>query len=101
MPNEQVHFIQVKDLKNNTFLLTQSIDYNEDGVSDEFLFQSNFNPNEKKEFELRIAKKDPLGKSTVYAAYMPNEEGMQDFTWENNFIGYRFFGQERAKLQGT
>ena len=32
---------------------------------------------------------------------MSTEEGMEDFTWENDFIGYRYYGQERAEKQGT
>lgn len=100
-PHEKVHFIQVKNLKNNTFITTQSIDYNADGIPDDFLFQSDFDPNEKRGFELSNLKKDSLRPTKVYAAYMPTEEGMEDFTWENDYIGYRFYGQERAQKQGT
>ena len=100
-PNEKVNLIQVKDLKNNTFHTTQPIDYNNDGVFDEFLFQCDFNPNEKKQFELSIIKEEHSASSKVYATYMPSEEGMEDFTWENDYIGYRFYGQERSKIQGT
>ena len=102
LPQENLNLLQVKDLKSNTFLITQVIDYNDDGILDEFLFQSDFDPNEKKEFELSYIKKDSLiSTSKVYAAFMPTEEGMEDFTWENDLIGYRFYGQERAQKQGT
>ncbi|ADV51278.1 hypothetical protein Celal_4034 [Cellulophaga algicola DSM 14237] len=100
-PIERLQLIQIKDLKSNTLLRTQAIDYNEDGVPEEFLFQTDFDPNEKKKFELYIIEKDSLITSKVYATYMPTEEGMEDFTWENDFIGYRFYGQERALKQGT
>ena len=100
-PEEKMNLIQVKDLKSNILLTTQSIDYDKDGITDEFLFQSNFNANEKKKFEINLIKKDTLSPSKVYATHMPTEEGMEDFTWENNFIGYRFYGQERAKIQST
>ncbi|MRT94329.1 DUF4861 family protein [Ancylomarina sp. 16SWW S1-10-2] len=101
LPHEKVNFIQVRDLKSNTLLTTQPIDYNEDGIPDIFLFQTDFDPNEKKEFELSKLKKEHLSSSKVYVSYMPSEEGMEDFTWENDFIGYRFYGQERAQKQGT
>lgn len=100
-PNEKVAFIQVKDLKSNSILTSQAIDYNEDGTPDEFLFQTDFSPNEKKEFELKNIKKDSQSDSKVYATLMTTKEGMGDFTWENDCIGYRFYGQERARLQGT
>lgn len=100
-PNLKVNTIEVKELNNNTLLTTQSIDYNEDGIPDEFLFQSDFSANEKKEFKLFIAEKDTLQLSKVYASFIDTKEGMEDFTWENDFIGYRFYGQERAKKQGT
>jgi len=100
-PNQDVNLIQVKDLKSDTILITQSIDYNEDGVPDEFLFQSNFSPNEKKEFTLSLIETESFISSKVYAAFISSEEGMEDFTWENDFIGYRYYGQERAQKQGT
>jgi len=99
--NEKANYLQIKDLKNNTIITSQSIDYNEDGNIDEFLFQTNFDSNEKKEFEIKRVTKDSLVASKVYAAFIPTEEGMEDFTWENDRIGYRFYGQERAKKQGT
>jgi hypothetical protein len=99
--DKKVSSIQVKDLKSNTLLITQSIDYNLDGIVDEFLFQSDFKPHEKKEFALSSIPKDSAGTSKVYAVFMESEDGMGDFTWENDFIGYRFYGQVREKLQGT
>jgi hypothetical protein len=100
-PNQNVNFIQVKDLKNDLFLITQAVDYNKDGIADEFLFQSNFASDEKKEFAISV-RTDTLGYSSkVYASFEPTEMGMQDFTWENDYIGYRFYGLERAQKQGT
>ncbi|WP_158978954.1 DUF4861 family protein [Cellulophaga sp. L1A9] len=93
--------IQVKDLQTQTFLTTQAMDYNEDGLPEEFIFQTNFAPNEKRSFELSILNKAVVTTSKVAATYLPTEEGMEDFTWENDFIGYRFYGQERALKQGT
>ena len=56
-PNQNVKFVQVKDLKKNKLLITQPVDYNNDGIIDEFLFQNNFNPNEKKKFALSLKRK--------------------------------------------
>lgn len=100
-PHEKTPFIQVKDLKNNSILTTQSVDYDGDGIPDEFLFQSDFDPKEKKEFEIIRVSKAEIYTSKAYSAFMSSKEGMEDFAWENDCIGYRFYGQERAKLQGT
>ncbi|MFW2375791.1 MAG: DUF4861 family protein [Cellulophaga baltica] len=99
--NATLTHIQVKDLKTHTFLTTQAMDYNEDGDPEEFIFQSDFAPNEQRSFELSLFNKAAVTSTIVAAAYLPTPEGMEDFTWENDFIGYRFYGQERALKQGT
>jgi hypothetical protein len=94
-------YVQIKELKTNRILITQPVDYNQDGIVDEFVFQTDFEPNEKKKFELSQQQSQQQSSTKVFAAYLPTKEGMQDFSWENDLIGYRFYGQERARIQGT
>jgi hypothetical protein len=100
-PKQNTKYIEVKDLKTDKILVTQSIDLDQDGHIDEILFQSDFLNNEKKKFALSVIDQDTSFHSKVYAAYVPTEVGMDDFTWENDFIGYRFYGTTRAQKQGT
>lgn len=100
-PNCKAKYISVKDVQTNRMLITQSMDYDRDGNTDEFLFQSDFAVNEKKEFALSLADKDTSTQSLVYASFIPAELGLEDFTWENDFVGYRFYGQARADEEGT
>jgi hypothetical protein len=100
-PNQNAKYIQVKDLQTNQLLITQSIDYNQDGNTEEFLFQSNFSSHEKKVFTIYLVDKNTATQSMVHAYFIPTEEGMEDFSWENDCIGYRFYGQTRAELQST
>ncbi len=96
-----INFLQIKDIKQDKTLITQSIDYNEDGIIDEYLFQSDFNPQETKEFSICLAENKAPDSSLVYAAFINKTEGLGDFAWENNYIGYRMYGQARADAQGT
>ena len=100
-PNQKMNFIQIKDLKTKEIVTTQSVDYDGNGIIEEFLIQSNFQLNESKEFQISIVSKPQDFHSKVYASFIESKEGMQDFAWENDFIGYRFYGQERANIQGT
>ncbi|MBC5837495.1 DUF4861 family protein [Flavobacterium muglaense] len=100
-PHTELQFIQVKEIKSNTILPSQSIDYNADGILDEIVFQTNLTAHEKKKFELTPITENPKSPARVYAKHLSIIEGMDDFTWENDLIGYRFYGQERANKQGT
>lgn len=100
-PGTKVEAIQLKSLLNDSLLTTQAIDNTEDGIADEFIFQSDFKPNEKRSFEIEVFTEKPIATPKVFAAFMSLEKGMGDFTWENDLIGYRYYGQERAEKQGT
>jgi hypothetical protein len=96
-----IKFLQIKDIKQDKILLTQAIDYNQDGIIDEFLFQSDFNSKETKKFSISLSENNAPDSSLVYAAFISKPEGLGDFAWENDYIGYRMYGQARADAQGT
>lgn len=98
--NSDIKFLQIKDIKLDKLLVTQPIDYDQDGVIDEFLFQSDFNSKETKYFSISLTENKP-DSSSVYAKYISKPEGLGDFCWENDYIGYRMYGQARADAQGT
>lgn len=100
-PKQDTKYIEVKDLKTDKILVTQYIDSDQDGHIDEIIFQSDFLDNEKKRFALTAIDQGTSFPSKVYAAYVPTKVGMDDFTWENDYIGYRFYGKTRAQKQGT
>ena len=99
-PNQDIQSFRIKDAKTGQVLITQSVDLNSDSVFEEILFQTSLEPNEKKAFSILPEKiSQALDQSKVHAAFVPT--GMDDFNWENNQIGYRFYGPTRAKEQAT
>jgi hypothetical protein len=100
-PKKEARHIQVKEVTSNQLLPTQAIDSNLDGSIDEFIFQTDLGPSEKKEFEISLTESDSIIPYLVNAAFVPYGEGMDDFTWENDCIGYRFYGETRAQKQAT
>jgi hypothetical protein len=98
-PSTKIFSLRVTDSSNNV-LVTQPVDTNGDGVVNEVLFQASFEPDESKVFTISPINKEKVDSSLVYAAYAPGR-GLEDFAWENDLIGYRFYGLARAEEQGT
>jgi len=79
-------------------IVKQIVDVDCDGKPDELLIQADFDPNEKMQFVITpLGEKHQESESKVHAAYIP--DGMEDFNWENDRIGYRFYGTAR-KVEG-
>lgn len=99
-PQNEFNSFVIVDSGSKDKLTTQMIDLDQDDQFEEVLFQSDFGPNEKKVFILVPSNKSYKETQAIaYAAYVPN--GMQDFCWENDLIGYRFYGLEREQEQNT
>ena len=76
-------------------LVSQVIDYNQDGKPDELVFQWSFKAKETKEFIV----KQPGGEmkqaaSLTYAGFMIPRE---DLAWENDRVAFRVYGPAMAK----
>jgi hypothetical protein len=83
----------VFDCKHNRFLLTQPLDTDADGETDEFLFQSDFGPGETKIFWIAPKKKgfktlEP--ENRAFCMFVPQRK--DDFAWENDRIAFRMYG---------
>ncbi|MCG9791599.1 DUF4861 family protein [Flavobacterium algicola] len=99
-PNLKIENLEITDNTNHQIQLSQAIDYDEDGITDEFLFQTNFSPKEIKYFSINPTADKPAA-SSVFSKFISKPEGLGDFSWENDYIGYRMYGQARADAQGT
>lgn len=99
-PHHTIENLQIIDNKLNQLLLSQAIDYNSDGVIDDYLFQTDLNPKEIKYFSISTTTNKP-DSTSVFSKFISKPEGLGDFSWENDYIGYRMYGQPRADAQGT
>ena len=94
-------FIQVKNLKNNTYSPTQWVDTNSDGILDEFLFEAKVPAKSSSYYSILIdsvAKPETI--SAAYSRFVP--ERSDDYTWENDKIAFRVYGPkgQQEALQG-
>jgi len=64
--------------------------------ADEFVFQSDFAPNQTKTFILAAGTPMPY-QPTVYGRWVP--ERHDDFAWENDRIAYRIYGPELSIVE--
>ncbi len=79
----------------DSIILTQIIDNDEDGKPDELIFQDNFNPKEKKIYHLKKSNKNVENAiSKVYATVV---DGREDIAWESDKIAFRMYGPPLAK----
>jgi hypothetical protein len=82
--------VSVVDKATGKELITQSVDNDGDGVTDEFLFQSDFAPMESKSFLLKkSAASKKVSPSLVDGMFA---EPRQDYAWENDRIAFRMYG---------
>lgn len=76
-------------------LVSQVIDYNQDGKPEELVFQSSFKAKEAKEFVVRQSSGETKHvTSMTYAGFMVPRE---DLAWENDRIAFRMYGPALAK----
>lgn len=87
-PSVKVDQLVVADTKTGVKLLSQV-------TSDEFLFESDFKPNERKSFVIRELASAPVkAQSLVDGQFVPPRE---DYAWENDRIAFRMYGPAMAK----
>lgn len=87
--------VAVYEKNNEKPLLSQVVDYDQDGKPEELVFQSSFKPKEAKEFVLKqSAGEKQLPAALTDARFMVPRE---DLAWENNRIAFRMYGPAMAK----
>ncbi|MCX7044276.1 MAG: DUF4861 family protein, partial [Candidatus Sumerlaeota bacterium] len=124
LPSAQANSMAVTDEATKGKLISQAVDMDGDGASDDFIFQSDFQPNETKRFilsqsaatssstqstsstkstssTLRASSGSGSGassgpRSKVFARFAPDK--LYDFAWENDRIAFRMYGPAKQKL---
>ncbi len=85
--------IIVRDGETNEILVSQFIDLNDDARPDMLIFQSDFAPNQTKNFHIEAIgehESRPATNKSSYARFVP--ERIDDFAWENDKVAFRTYG---------
>jgi len=79
------------------YIVLQWIDYNQDGIGDELLFQAEVSAKAKTNYEVVFDEKIPLTESkiTTYSRFVP--ERTDDYAWENDKVAFRTYGPDAQK----
>ncbi|MBW1655434.1 DUF4861 family protein [Flavobacterium quisquiliarum] len=87
----------IKDLSNNSFLQTQTVDNDGDGTMDVLLFQPKIKASSKQDFEVLVGT-NPNASQTIscYSRFVP--ERTDDYAWENNKVAFRTYGPVAQKM---
>lgn len=87
----------VKEAGANTFLTTQSIDNDGDGITDVLLFQPKIKASSQQDFEVLVAE-NPSKETVIscYSRFVP--ERTDDYAWENNKVAFRTYGPVAQKM---
>lgn len=88
----------VKELGTSTFLISQCVDENGDGVSDVLLFQPKIKALGSNKYEI-VINKDTQSNAPIeycYSRFVP--ERIDDYAWENNKVAFRTYGPVAQKM---
>ncbi|MFH6998719.1 DUF4861 family protein [Flavobacterium sp. FlaQc-57] len=87
----------VKEIGTNTFLETQTVDNDSDGIADLILFQPKIKASSHLVFEI-IEGEKPSKETTIscYSRFVP--ERTDDYAWENNKVAFRTYGPVAQKM---
>jgi len=90
--------ISIQDSDTKKLLVTQTIDYDGDGVLDVILFQPQVEANSEKVYEIvKIQEFErPKADTLCYSRFVP--ERTDDYTWENNRVAFRTYGPTAQKM---
>ena len=98
LKNADLTTLGIREKGSNTYLVTQTVDTDGDGVMDELLFQPQIKAKSKKEFLVStIAEADkPKSENYCYSRFVP--ERTDDYAWENNKVAFRTYGPTAQKM---
>ena len=88
----------IREVGTTTFLISQCVDENGDGVSDVLLFQPKIKASAKKKYELVLKNdtKTQEPEAYCYSRFVP--ERTDDYAWENNKVAFRTYGPVAQKM---
>ena len=88
----------IREVGTTTFIVSQCVDENGDGISDVFLFQPKIKASSSKKYELVLNNdtkiKEPI--AYCYSRFVP--ERTDDYAWENNKVAFRTYGPVAQKM---
>ena len=88
----------VREMGTKTFLVSQWVDEDGDGIVDELLFQPKLNALSIKKYEV-VLNPDTKSKAfeiSCYSRFVP--ERTDDYAWENNKVAFRTYGPVAQKM---
>ena len=88
----------IKEMESATFLITQCVDENGDGIIDVMLFQPKIKALSSKKFQI-VINTDTKNKAPLeycYSRFVP--ERTDDYAWENDKVAFRTYGPVAQKM---
>ena len=97
-PSDKLEKYRVKELGTSTYLISQCVDENGDGVNDVLLFQPKIKALSTNKFEIELIVEDLIKDPIVfcYSRFVP--ERIDDYAWENNKVAFRTYGPVAQKM---
>ena len=96
--SDKLEKYRVKELGSSTFLISQCVDENGDGINDVLLFQPIIKALATNKYEIVFntdtKTKDPI--IFCYSRFVP--ERTDDYAWENNKVAFRTYGPVAQKM---
>lgn len=87
----------VKNSSTKSFLETQTVDNDGDGIMDVLLFQPKIKASSKQDFEVFVGTNPSASKVVnCYSRFVP--ERTDDYAWENNKVAFRTYGPVAQKM---
>jgi pectinesterase len=89
LPNAQPGRVRVVDAGTGVEVVSQPLDADGDGTTDELLFQASFRPGETREFVV-----EPMAPAAAKPrAHARHDDHRDDVAWESDRIAFRIYGQ--------
>ncbi|MBD0725666.1 DUF4861 domain-containing protein [Flavobacterium sp. L1I52] len=94
---KKISDLRIKKDGTQEYVVLQWIDFNQDGISDELLFQAEVSAKTKVDYQVVFDKTIPLVESSVkaYSRFVP--ERTDDYAWENDKVAFRTYGPDAQR----
>ena len=96
--SDKLEYYRVRELGTSTYLISQCVDENGDGINDVLLFQPKIKALATKKYEIVLIVLDIIKEPTIfcYSRFVP--ERTDDYAWENNKVAFRTYGPVAQKM---
>lgn len=96
----QTENFKVIDAETNEELISQTVDYDQDGTHEVLLFQPEISSESQKKIKILAKHSEAKSDSTLmrcYSRFVP--ERTDDYAWENNRVAFRTYGPTAQKMK--